>query len=35
MPAGLIEDDNGVGTWGDFGCNLIEMKLHRLGVAEG
>ena len=33
MPAGLIEDDNGVRTGGNFGCDLVEMKLHGLAVA--
>ena len=25
---GLIEDENGVSTWGDFGCDFVEVKLH-------
>ena len=35
MPAGLIEDENGVGAEADFGCDLVEMKLHGFGVAGG
>src|SRR6266567_3842520 len=35
MPAGLIEDDNRVGTRGDLGADLVEMKLHGFGVAGG
>src|SRR6266567_7665540 len=27
VPAGLIEDDNRVGTRGDLGADLVEMKL--------
>ena len=34
MPPGLIEDENGVRAGSDFGCDLIEMKLHRFGVAK-
>ena len=34
MPSGLIEDENGVRAGSDFGCDLIEMKLHRFGVAK-
>ena len=33
MPSGLIEDENGVSTGGDFGCDFVEVKLHGLGVA--
>ena len=33
MPSGLIEDENGVSTGGDFGCDFVEMKLHGFGVA--
>ena len=33
MPAGLIEDENGVGAGGDLGGDLVEMKLHGFGVA--
>ena len=35
MPSGLIEDENGVGAGGDLGGDLVEMKLHGLGVAGG
>ena len=35
MPSGLIEDENGVGAGGDVGGDLVEMKLHGLGVAGG
>ena len=34
MPAGLIQDQYCVGAGGDFGGDLIEMKLHGFGVAE-
>ena len=33
MPAGLIEQHDGMRTRGDFGGDLVEMELHRLGVA--
>ena len=33
MPAGLIEQQHGMRTGGDFGCDLIEMKLHGFAVA--
>ena len=33
VPSGLIEDENGVSTGGDFGCDFVEVKLHGLGVA--
>ena len=33
MPAGLIKEENGVCSGGDFGCDLVEMKLHGFGVA--
>ena len=35
VPAGLIEDDDGVGDGGNLGGDLVEMKLHGLAVAEG
>jgi hypothetical protein len=28
MPSGLIKEDNGVRSEGDFGCDLVEMELH-------
>ena len=34
MPAGLIQEENGVGARGDLGGDLVEMKLHGFGVAE-
>src|SRR5438477_2508255 len=34
MPSGLIEDQNGVCSRGDFRCDLVEMKLHGFGVAK-
>ena len=34
MPAGLIEDENGVRTGGDLGGDLVEMKLHGFAVAR-
>ena len=33
MPPGLIEEENGVSAGSDFGCDLIEVKLHSFGVA--
>ena len=33
MPAGLIEEKNGVSAGDDFGCDFVEMKLHSFGVA--
>ncbi len=33
MPAGLIEDENGVRAGGDLGGDLVEMKLHGFAVA--
>jgi hypothetical protein len=33
MPAGLIEQDDGVGSRGDFGCDIVEMELNRFTVA--
>ena len=33
MPAGLIKEDNGVRSGGDFGCDLVEMELHGFAVA--
>ena len=35
VPAGLIEDDDGVGAGGNLGGDLVEVKLHGLAVAEG
>jgi hypothetical protein len=34
MPSGLIEDENGVRAGSNFRCDLVEMKLHRFGVAK-
>src|SRR5881396_2151652 len=34
MPAGLIKEDNGVRSEGDFGCDLVEMELHGFAVAS-
>ena len=34
VPAGLIEDDDGVGAGGNLGGDLVEMKLHGFAVAE-
>src|SRR5262249_49797264 len=28
MPSGLIKEDNGVRSEGDFDCDLVEMELH-------
>ncbi len=33
MPAGLIKEDNGVRSEGNFGCDLVEMELHGFAVA--
>src|SRR5258706_3877483 len=33
MPPGLIEEENSVRARSDFGCDLIEVKLHSFGVA--
>ncbi len=35
VPAGSIEEQNGVGAPGDMAADLVEMKLHCLGVGEG
>ena len=34
VPAGLIENENGVGAGGDLGRDLVEMKLHGFAVAN-
>ena len=34
VPAGLVENKDGVGTGGDPCGDLVEMKLHGFGVAE-
>src|SRR5215468_2924621 len=34
MPSGLIKEDNGVRSEGDFGCDLVEMELHGFAVAS-
>ena len=34
MPAGLVEDQDGVGARGDLGGDVVEMELHGLGVAD-
>ena len=33
MPASLIDQEDGVGSWCDHLGNLSEMQVHRLGVA--
>src|SRR6516225_493029 len=33
MPPGLIEEENSVSARRDFGCDLIEVKLHSFGIA--
>ena len=35
MPAGLVEDDNGVGAGRNGRAYLAEMRLHGLGIGEG
>ncbi len=34
MPASLIEEHDHVRTWGDLGCNFVEMELHGFAVAR-
>src|SRR5215470_1189026 len=34
MPSGLIKEDNGVRSEGDFDCDLVEMELHGFAVAS-
>ena len=34
MPASLIDQEDGVGSWCDHLGNLSEMQVHRLGVAS-
>src|SRR5262249_55755435 len=34
MPSGLIKEDNGVRSGGDFDCDLVEMELHGSAVAS-
>src|ERR1700741_2137049 len=34
LPAGLIEDDDGVGARADLGGDLVEMKLHGFAVTK-
>ena len=34
MPSGLIEDENGVSTGGDFGCDFVEVKLSNLSFLD-
>src|SRR5438132_12871236 len=34
MPPGLIKEENSVSARSDFGCDLIEVKLHSFGVAR-
>src|SRR4051795_3995226 len=34
VPPGLIENENRMCAGGDFGCDLVEMKLHGFGVAR-
>jgi hypothetical protein len=29
----LVEEDNSVSAWNDFGCDLIGMTLHSFGIA--
>jgi hypothetical protein len=33
MPAGLIEEHDCVRTWGDRGCDFVEMELHGFAIA--
>ncbi len=34
VPAGLIHEQHGMGSWLHGECDLVEMQFHRLGVAR-
>jgi hypothetical protein len=34
LPAGAVEEEDGVGASGDGSADLVEMGLHRLGIGE-
>src|ERR1035438_3307940 len=35
MPSGLIDEEDGVGSWCDRLGDFREVQVHRLGIAEG
>ena len=35
MPSGLIDEEDGVGSWCDCFGDFREVQVHRFGVAEG
>jgi hypothetical protein len=35
MPSGLIDEKDGVGSWGDRLGDFREVQVHRFGIAEG
>ena len=35
MPSGLIDEKDGVGSWGDRFGDFREVQVHRFGIAEG
>ena len=35
MPSGLIDEEDGVGSWCDCLGDFREVQVHRLGVADG
>jgi len=35
MPSGLIDEEDGVGSWCDRLGNFHEVQVHRFGIAEG
>ena len=35
MPSGLIDEEDGVGSWCDPLCDFSQMQVHRLGIAGG
>ena len=35
MPSGLVEDDDGMGAFGDLGADFRKMQAHGLGVGVG
>src|ERR1700690_1482818 len=35
MPFGLIDEEDGVGSWGDRFGDFREGQVHRFGIAEG
>jgi hypothetical protein len=35
MPSGLIDEEDGVGSWCDLLGDFSQMQVHRLGIAGG